>query len=450
MTNIVSLNGNGSHTADSLGRLVDIPDLSGGKEQPNSAASIELVGGLDEVVAAFRRWLYLPDPGVVKVVLATVAANYAPGDPVWLVLVGPPGSGKTEVLNAFAGLRDVHSASVLNESSLLSGTPRIERTKDATGGLLKKIGKLGILLIKDFGGVLSMHRDARGAVLAALREIYDGAWTRHLGVEGGQTLNWAGKMGLIGGATPSIDAHHGVMSSLGERFVFYRLPKVDETELARQALGNQGRELRMRAELDAAVKKFIGSLRIPDRPVRLSRAEQERLIALAALAARSRSPVERDGHTREITLIPGSEAPTRLAGVLGRLYSGLRMIGEGDAEAWRLTKKVAFDSMPKVRGDVLAVLTARGIPLTTVDIAGATGLSVQTTRRALEDLASYDVISRSGLEKAEKWSVSAWSKRMLRAAGGVPEASGGESVHGSTPGAEQTFPETSGGEQSFP
>ena len=30
---------------------------------------------------------------------------------------------------------------------------------------------------QDFGSVLSMHREARAAVLAALREVYDGSWT---------------------------------------------------------------------------------------------------------------------------------------------------------------------------------------------------------------------------------------------------------------------------------
>mgnify|MGYP003466777145 CR=1 FL=1 len=40
--------------------------------------------------------------------------------------------------------------------------------------------------LKDFGSILSMHRDARGAVLAALREIYDGSWSRSIGVDGGR------------------------------------------------------------------------------------------------------------------------------------------------------------------------------------------------------------------------------------------------------------------------
>ena len=86
-----------------------------------------------------------------------------------------------------------------------------------------------MILCKDFASVLAMHRDTRGTVLAALREIYDGAWVRHVGVDGGRTLAWSGKVALIAGCTPTIDSHHAVMAAMGERFMLYRLPPVAET-----------------------------------------------------------------------------------------------------------------------------------------------------------------------------------------------------------------------------
>ena len=54
---------------------------------------------LTQVLKTFEKWLYLPDDSMLKVLLGAVAANLMPGDPLWLLLVGPTGSGKTELLD---------------------------------------------------------------------------------------------------------------------------------------------------------------------------------------------------------------------------------------------------------------------------------------------------------------------------------------------------------------
>lgn len=197
---------------------------------------------LDQVLSEFEAWLYLPNLGAVLVYLATLIANMMRGDPVWLQLIGPPSSGKSEIIRSGDSLPDVHSVSVLTEAALLSGTSKAEQTSESTGGLLNKIGESGIILVKDFTSILSMNRDTRTRVLAALREIYDGHWVRMIGTDGGRTLKWRGKVGLIAGCTSIIDSHHSVVSAMGERFVFYRMPKVIGQEgcAARSAFHRKG------------------------------------------------------------------------------------------------------------------------------------------------------------------------------------------------------------------
>ena len=355
-----------------------------------------------EAVAAYQRWLEMPDTGAVYAVLGTIAAHRLDRDPVWTLLVAPPGWGKTEALQATAELDDVYPTATLTEPALLSGTAKRDREKGATGGLLTTIGEAGIVLCKDFGSVLSMHRESRGQVLAALREIYDGSWTRHVGVDGGKTLSWSGKVGFLGGCTPTIDRAHAVMATMGERFLLYRLPEVEPDRQAERALEHAGHEREMRAELGRAIAGvFAAGL---EEPRELGVEERHRLIALATFAVRARSPVERDGHTREIELVPASEAPARLAKVLEALLAGLDSLGVERERAWSVTAKAALDCVPRLRRQAVELLAEQG-EMGTKDVAMALDYPTRTMRRALEDLTAHRIVRRHGGKNQDLWNL---------------------------------------------
>ena len=343
---------------------------------------------------------------VVCAVLGTYAANRMAGDPLWIMLIGGSGWGKTELLMSLTRLPHVYVASTMTEASLLSGSSRRDKGKDSTGGLLQKLGRFGYLLCKDFTSVLSMNRESSTTMLAALREIFDGSWTRHVGVDGGKTLHWEGKLSLIAGCTGAIDRYHAIVGALGERFLSYRLHTLEADQQGRRALELAGREQEMRKELSTAVTQLFTSLTLPQRPSAMKEDEKDSLIALATLAARCRSSVERDSYKREIELILDPEAPARLALSLLRLYAGMLAIGVTPEDARPLILKVALDCMPALRRAVFTKLVHDEKAWETADLATKLGYPTQTARRTLEDLTAHGIVVRQKTGKADQWNLS--------------------------------------------
>jgi nucleoid DNA-binding protein len=347
-------------------------------------------------------------------VLAAAIANLAPGDPVWLLLVGPPSAGKTEVVSPLVRMPWAHSAATLTEAALLSGTPKREVHASAKGGLLREVGDFGVLVMKDFTSILAQNRDTQAQVLAALREVFDGSWTRHVGTDGGRTLHWEGKLGLIAGCTPTIDQHHAVIGSMGNRFVFHRLPTddADADKVAEGALSHSGHESAMRADLANAVAEVLAAASGTN-PRELTVRERVRLGGLSVFATACRTAVERDPHTREVLAVPEREGPARFVGQLRLLLHGLESVGVGPTDTWRLLAKLAMDAMPAGRLAVLRYLRGASAALGSGDIASAVGLPTVTARRCLEDLALLGAVDRSKAgshyNAADLWEISPWA-----------------------------------------
>ena len=384
---------------------------------------------LEEVLTTYRKWLLLPDdPASILIPLAVAQANRMEGDPVWLLDIRPPGWGKTEGLGPIAGaLREAHMVSTLTEAALLSGTSRREKAKDSTGGLLRTVGEFGIIVLKDFTSILSMHREARASTIAALREIYDGSWVRNVGTDGGRTLEWRGKVGLIAGCTEAYDRHHGVIGSMGDRFLIHRPPNPDAEAVADRALDVAGHEAEMRHALTEAVSGLFAGLPFGEQPEQLLAAsrENEQLVDVAVIATQARSTVERDDYHRNIENVHGAESPARVVKQLMLIRAALITIGVSPEEAHRLTTCVALDSIPQHRRRALRDLVRRGPDrrVTTADAAGDMGLPVRTTERVLEDLQAQKMVlceaGAKGPGNTTQWHIApGWYEKWRRS---VPE-----------------------------
>ena len=373
------------------------PDVAGNPPAPISGPDTakSAPATLGDVEEAFSTWLLMPDMGGLHFALAVLAGHRIGGDPLWGLMVAPPSGTKTEIIRALEAVPLVYPLSELTARTFASG---LESGKRETS-LLPRLSD-HILTLKDFTTVLTMHREERQAVLAQLREIYDGRFDKCWGT--GKELHWRGRLGFIAGVTPIIDLHHAVHQVLGERFILYRMEQPDRRHMAVRALRGRGHEEEMRHDLRDVVARFMDSLDFDNPPI-LPSSFEERLAALADFVSRARSGVVRDRFSRDVTLAPEPEAPARLAKQLAALGVGramLRAATEVEPADYTFIYRVALDCLPQVRLQVVEVLEL--IPpedyLTTSQVAAHITYPTTTARRTLEDLAALGIVT---IRKAE-------------------------------------------------
>lgn len=349
---------------------------------------------LTECEATYQKWMSSAyDMSVVHANLAARAAHELEGEPIWLLTVAGSASGKTEGIAPLAATPNtVMVSEIASPGALLSGTSNSERSKDATGGLLNQIGADGTLILKDFTSILSLGSDARTAVLAAFREVYDGSWTRHVGTDGGKTLAWAGRVTLLGATTTTYDRHHSVIAAMGDRFALIRMDsRTDRRLKGKQALMNTGREKQMRDELNKAVAGVIAGM--DKNPAPLDEDELNVLFEAADYVTMARTPAERDFKGEPIEA-NDPESPTRFVKMLQQIVLGGSAIGMHRRDAMLLALRIASDSIPPVRRMVLEAVHRK--PLSrTADVVQETQFPRSTIDRMLQELALQRMLEKS-------------------------------------------------------
>jgi hypothetical protein len=358
---------------------------------------------LEEARDTFTRWLGVDyDTAALDVMLAAAAVERLDGDPLWLLIISGSGNAKTETVQALNGIGAVVVSTIASEGALLSATSKRERSKDATGGLLREIGERGVLVIKDVTSILSMDRTMRGQVLGALREIHDGSWVRKVGTDGGRSLPWAGRIAVIGAVTTAWDQHHTVIASMGDRFVLIRVDSTTGRVAAgRKAIGNTGVEVQMRKELAGAVAGVLAGMET--NATTLADAETDLVLAAADLVTLARTGVEYDYRGKVIDA-HAPEMPTRFAKELTQIIRGAVAIGVDRHQALRLAIRCARDSMPPLRLAIIDDLAANP-GSTTSDVRRRINKPWSTVDRQLESLhmlGALDVLEEAFGEKT-RW-----------------------------------------------
>ena len=371
-----------------------------------------------QVYDKYQKWLKLKNTEIIDVFYGSLIANRLQGDPIWLLLVGQSGCGKTEIIMSIKDVNDIYSIDTLTKNTLVSGAHGIGGSDPS---LIPQLDKK-ILAIKDFTTILDMHPNDRDEIFAQLRSAYDGEFNKPFGV--GILRSYVSKFGIIGGVTRAIELYTEGNTALGERFLRYHFP-VSNTQKGRfevmhKALQNitsnqkdtMHKELR---EIGTSVLNFnYENVPLMDENF------TNKLVALADWTSMLRGAVIRDKYTKEITHKAFIELGTRLVTQLGKLSFGIGMfkgIDKLDMDVYDSVKEVARSSIPTKNEELVRRLYfLKGKKeLSVNELSEIIGLPTITVQRIAENLCILGALSKTRIvgTMVSKYSLSEEIKSLI-------------------------------------
>lgn len=332
----------------------------------------------NEVERIYRQWLYLDhDPDILRTLYAIYLANKYDGLPVWAMIIGKPGCGKSELLQSLADVPDTVMVSTLTQNALASGY------KEGEMSLLHMLKDNKMLIIKDMSTFTEMPAEARAVIFATLRDAYDGHFVKRTG---NGFIKWDGKFGLLGGATPIIEKIKSYDAALGERFLSVKMRSTEYSErmLQEASLMNVVRQTEMKAALkNAAIALFKDITQ--DKNLVIPPTVVNSILGSARAMVKARSSVSRDRYTREVDdMVSTSEVPTRVTNQLMLVARACLDLKSDEETTIRIVQRCCLDSVPSIRVQIMKHLI-EGVERSE-DLRPLVRMSRTSIDRALEDM----------------------------------------------------------------
>lgn len=330
---------------------------------------------------------YHMEPSMVDALAISFAVTFSiklPGDPLWLFLVGPPGCGKTMILQSLRLSPFTIFKSSVTPRSLVSGY-RTEGGGDPS--LIPHLtGK--VFVHKDWTETLTMPGGDQEELYGIFRGAFDGHVEKTFG--NGLTRRYPDcHFAMLAGVTDVI--HGNDRAALGERFLKFQMVEGwhhDPTRNIQAAIDGMAQQVEAESFLQKVAAAF--TLRDPD-PSDFPQPEpwlKERVSCIAQVCAYLRTSVPRVRD--DILYRPVPEVGTRLAKQLVKLGQSLAYVhnkSKIDKACWRLMLRVALDTCKGWNRDIFQALASAKRPLTREEIVVAAGDIPRTTcTRRLDDM----------------------------------------------------------------
>lgn len=381
-----------------------------GTETPHSIEKLALIqdkltyNQVEEKVLSL-----LPDSQIaLKLVLAVTASSAYPNPVmVWLLLVGVPSSGKTEIVRLVKDAENTYYLDNLTQNAFVSGERATEGNK--VYDLLPLIDKK-CLIIKDWTSIFSLDEKMTKKLLGDLVGIYDKEFTKFSSRRG--NISYSSAFSQLGCITPAtLNKHTGYMNMVGPRFLCYTMPQTnaDNQQKSYDFIFSDRDRSVIEKEARSYVSSYVSQLIKGEIHIKILSTGIKKYLRLAAeLMSNCRGIVilqsanfkNEEGEdikyyeVQDIQIEEPWRAVQQLM-VLARFLAFVTGKDEVTNEELVIIKEVVISSMPADRSQALRMIQSYGGMVTARQLAELSDKSTKTSRRLLDELSALKVLDKN-------------------------------------------------------
>ena len=343
----------------------------------------------------------------LKIALAVSVSCHFPNPlMLWMLLVGVPSSGKTDLVRLMKDAESTFYLDNLTQNAFISGERATKKEK--VYDLLPLIDKK-CLIIKDWTSIFSLDEKMTKKLLGELVGIYDKEFTKFSSRRGNITYQSAfSQLGCITPAT--LNRHTQYMNMVGPRFLCYGMPTStgEDIEISYKSIFTNADRSLIEKEARLYVSSYLNQLTQKPFDIKpLSKSAQVYLRTTAELMSNCRgiallqSATFKNEEGEEVKYYEVAdvqiEEPWRAVQQIMLLAKYLAFVvgkDEVTVEELSIIKEVVISSMPADRSQALRTIKEQGGTITAKQLSDSDDRSIKTSRRLLDELNALKVLEK--------------------------------------------------------
>jgi len=381
-----------------------------GTETPRGIVKTALIQGkltYKEIEAKVLELLPNSERALKLVLAITASSAYDNPVMVWLLMVGVPSSGKTEMVRLVKDADCTYYLDNLTQNAFVSGERATKGNK--VYDLLPLIDKK-CLIIKDWTSIFSLDEKMTKKLLGDLVGIYDKEFTKFSSRRG--NISYSSSFSQLGCITPAtLNKHTHYMNMVGPRFLCYTMPisSSDNQQASYDFIFSERDRSLVEKEARQYASSYITQITKNKMNIKNFTPDIKRYLKLAAelmsncrgiviLQSASFKSDEGDEIKYYEVLDIQIEEPWRAVQQLIVLCRFLTfVVGKEEVgyEELDIIKEVVVSSMPADRSQALRMIQKYGGLVTAKQLADLSDKSIKTSRRLLDELSALKVLDKN-------------------------------------------------------